>query len=430
MEEWTERAKTHQALVSPIADGFLQRRGQGQKHPVYDFLFTYYNFSPTKLKQWVPSFEETLGVEEKGALPCFSDYWFEVHNSTLRLNSQRLKDQTLTLTAFIEELCNAILKRTPRFGCFGLHEWAMVYRLSREELRHTDYRLRLSPEEIVHFVESQNLCCTHYDAYRFFTPQAAPLNMFKPSLQDRLQNEQAGCLHANMDIYKWTTKLWPWIGSDFIAKAFLIALEGRELDMRASPYDLQEQGYAPIRIETECGRKEYQQLQQQYSLKTLGLRQELAAFCGRLRAWQRPSSLPWYKDGLRFKCTECGKCCTGTPGFVWVSQEEICSMAQFLNISVDLFKRKYIRSRDNRYALIEKKIANEDYECIFLKDKKCQIYKARPTQCRTFPWWKENLNTEESWKLAAKECEGINNDAPIVPYSQIEQSIKINDVQA
>lgn len=285
VEDWTLRAKTHTALVSPIADAFLQRRGYGKKHPVYDFLFTYYNFSPTKLKQWVPSFEEILSINEKGALPCFSDYWFELSNNTLRLNPQRLQDQALSLVAFIEELSNAIMERTPRFGCFGLHEWAMVYRLSPEKLRHTDYRLRLSPEELACFVESQNLCCTHYDAYRFFTPPAEPLNLFKPTLNTRLQNEQAGCLHANMDIYKWATKLWPWIGSDFIAKAFLVALEGRELDMRASPYELQEEGYLPICIETEHGRKEYQQLQQQYAQKAQGLRQELAAFCKRLRSW-------------------------------------------------------------------------------------------------------------------------------------------------
>ncbi len=88
-----------------------------------------------------------------------------------------------------------------------------------------------------------------------------------------------------MDIYKWATKLWPWIGSDFIAKAFFLAIEGRELDMRASPYDLQSYGYAPIRIETEEGRKEYQRLQQQLSQKAQGLRKELADICSRLREW-------------------------------------------------------------------------------------------------------------------------------------------------
>lgn len=287
-EDWTLRAKTHLERVGPTADAFLRRRGLGQKHPVYDFLFTYYSFSPTKLKRWTPSFEEGLSVGHE-ELDCFNEYWFEVQNDILRLNPQRLQGQALALVAFIEELCGAIAKRTPRFGCFGLHEWAMVYRLTPEKLRHSDYPLRLPPDELARFVESQNLCCTHYDAYRFFTPEAQPLNLFKPALQSRLQHEQAGCLHANMDLYKWATKLWPWIGSDFIAKAFVLAMEGRELDMRASPYDLREQGYAPICIETEDGRKEYQRCQQEYTEKTHGLRRELAEFCRRLRAWRASS---------------------------------------------------------------------------------------------------------------------------------------------
>ena len=283
LTDWTQRAKAHKELVSPPAEAFLHRRGLGQKHPVYDFLFTYYSFTPSKLMHWVPSFEEGLTIEQNGELPRISNYWYEIHGNILRLNPGRMHGQALAILAFIEELCNAVLLRTPRFGCFGLHEWAMVYRLSEDELRHTGQRLRLPAVELARFVETQNLCCTHYDAYRFFTPPAEPLNMFKPTLENRIQNEQAGCLHANMDLYKWATKLWPWIGSDFIAKTFLLAKEGRELDMRASPYDLEEQGFPPIRIETEEGRKEYQQLQQHYAQKTLGLRQELAAFCQRFR---------------------------------------------------------------------------------------------------------------------------------------------------
>lgn len=288
-EEWTERASRHSDLVSPIADAFLSRRSLHQKHPVYDFLFTYYSFSPGKLKQWMPSFEEGLRFEDRRGLPSFGDYWFIFQENVLRLNPQLLQGQALSVVTFVEELCNAVLARTPRFGCFGLHEWAMVYRLSKEEIRHAEYPLRLSQDELAAFVDSQNLCCTHYDAYRFFTPSAKPLNVLKPTLNDRIQNEQAGCLHANMDIYKWATKLWPWIGSDFIAKTFALAVEGRELDMRASPYDLTEQGYSPIRIETEEGRKEYQRLQQEYAQKTTALRQELADFCRKLRAWTNNS---------------------------------------------------------------------------------------------------------------------------------------------
>jgi hypothetical protein len=116
----------------------------------------------------------------------------------------------------------------------------------------------------------------------FFTKEARPFNLLNPTLETRLEMEQAGCLHANMDLYKWAGKLWPFIGSDFIAKTFFLALKGRELDMRASPYDLKAEGYDPICIETEEGRKTYQKAQQELSLESNLLRQELQHFCQRL----------------------------------------------------------------------------------------------------------------------------------------------------
>ena len=135
------------------------------------------------------------------------------------------------------------------------------------------------------------------------------------------------------------------------------------------------------------------------------------------------TSLPWYKDGLKFKCTECGKCCTGTTGFVWLTEQELSAMAATLKIDEKTFKMRYVRNRDNRLALVEKKNENGGRDCIFLKDKKCEIYQARPQQCRTFPWWQENLNAPESWKLAALDCEGINDAAPLVPYEEIEKQL-------
>ncbi len=128
----------------------------------------------------------------------------------------------------------------------------------------------------------------------------------------------------------------------------------------------------------------------------------------------------WYKDGLRFTCTQCGKCCTGRPGYVFVSQEEMEAMAKLLNMSVSLFKRKYIKTRGNKLLLVEKK----NHDCVFLQDKKCTVYQARPKQCQTYPWWPENLNSKESWDLAAKECEGISDSASLVPYTQIVQLIR------
>lgn len=131
--------------------------------------------------------------------------------------------------------------------------------------------------------------------------------------------------------------------------------------------------------------------------------------------------LAWYEDGLRFGCTQCGKCCTGAPGYVWVNDAEIQAMADFLGIDVPKFKRLYLRQKDNRYLLVEMKSRNHD--CVFYKDGKCTVYSARPTQCRTFPFWRENLTTEASWTEAATYCEGINDEAPLVPFDEIVRQL-------
>lgn len=284
IEIWTAREKRHKALVAPIADAFVTRRGLQLKHPVHDFLFTYYDLSPSKLKHWVPSFEEHLMVtpEVLEGHPWLNDFWFKVERDILIPKTERIKENTRGLARFVAELCQSILERPYRLTCFGLHEWAMVYKLSPEAIRHQGCRLRLAPDELSSFVESQTICCSHYDAYRFFTPEALPLNRLNPILETRLQMEQGGCIHVNMDLYKWASKLWPWIGSDFITKTFLIALEARELDMRASPYDLIHEGYAPIRIETEEGRRQYQQEQQHLAERARPIREELLAFSLRL----------------------------------------------------------------------------------------------------------------------------------------------------
>lgn len=280
---WTARVEHHERLVAPWANAFIKRREHGLKHPVHDFLFTYYNCSPLKLKQWVPSFEEALSVQDDVVekYPWLTTDWFTRDQNSLCLNIKKTPPTIPSLLSFISQLCKNISERPPRFKCFGLHEWAMVYKASAESIRHQGYRLRLSPEQLAHFVESQNICCSHYDAYRFFTEEARPLNVLNPQLETRLQMEQGGCVHANMDLYKWSVKLWPWIGSDFIAKTFLLALEGRELDMRASPYDLSEAGYAPICIETEEGRLFYQAEQKRFTERASYLRLELSSFCDR-----------------------------------------------------------------------------------------------------------------------------------------------------
>lgn len=135
------------------------------------------------------------------------------------------------------------------------------------------------------------------------------------------------------------------------------------------------------------------------------------------------NSLPWYHEGLRFECTQCGQCCTGAPGAVWVSDEEIMKLRDLLKIDQETLEKRYLRKIAGLWALQEK---SPNYDCIFLEGKKCTAYQARPLQCRTFPFWPGSVQSKESWKHAAQYCEGINDQAPIVPFEEIEKNILLH----
>lgn len=278
-EEWRARQAVHLDRVGDLADRFAQRRSHGTKHPVEDFLFTYYNLSPAKLKQWVPPLGVAIEVTAEDLLDCpwlASDRLVR-QNDRVFLDQAFLTDHTRQLAKWIRDLCDRVSERPVRFRCFGLHEWAMVYRMPPEQIRHQGYELRLTPEELASFVDSQAVCCTHYDAFRFFTPEARPLNAFEPTLETRLEMEQGGCLHTNMDLYKWAGKLLPWCGSDLIGECFANAWTARQLDMRASPYELRALGYEPIAIETPEGRGEYERQQREIASTSEPLRERLRA---------------------------------------------------------------------------------------------------------------------------------------------------------
>ncbi len=133
-------------------------------------------------------------------------------------------------------------------------------------------------------------------------------------------------------------------------------------------------------------------------------------------------SKPWYKEGLKFSCTGCGKCCTGEPGYVWITMEEIEEMADFLKISVKEFIQSYTREVGGHYSLRE---YPRTFDCIFLTDGKyCKLYGARPKQCRTFPFWPENLESKEAWERCKERCEGIDHEeAPLIPLSVIKKTL-------
>jgi Fe-S-cluster containining protein len=128
---------------------------------------------------------------------------------------------------------------------------------------------------------------------------------------------------------------------------------------------------------------------------------------------------PWFQEGLKFKCTGCGKCCTGAPGYVYLSNTDIKNLSEHFKMSSEDFCKKYTRLVDGIHALLDRA---PTYDCIFLENSKCSVYESRPVQCRTFPWWVGNLRTPADWEEAATHCEGIDHeDAPIVPLEHIEK---------
>jgi Fe-S-cluster containining protein len=130
-------------------------------------------------------------------------------------------------------------------------------------------------------------------------------------------------------------------------------------------------------------------------------------------------SEPWFAEGLRFGCTGCGKCCTGSPGYVYLSLQDLERLAAHFKIAQEEFTKKYTRLVDDQYALLDRPGSDD---CLFLQNNQCTIYEARPTQCRTFPWWIHNLRGPEDWEEAAKRCEGINHpDAPLIPSLVIQE---------
>ncbi len=191
--------------------------------------------------------------------------------------------QEVLLTT-LRRLLAATAARPASYGCFGLHEWAMVYRLAEDETRHAGWPLRLGTRGTDEVVESHRIACTHFDAFRFFTEPARARNTLAPTAEDRPDFEQPGCLHAGMDLYKHAFRLSPMIGSELVMDCFELAWDIRELDMRAAPYDLADLGFEPVPIETAEGKRSYAAAQARFAERGAPLRARLVAECDRLLA--------------------------------------------------------------------------------------------------------------------------------------------------
>ena len=275
--DWIAREERHVTRVETFLAPHTARARRGESHPVWDFLFTYYSLKPRQLRRWNPGFGVALAGPTARRLSDRTGYDEVGDGVTVTLSFLQSRAATVE---FIANLMRATAARPPRLNCFGLHEWAMVYRTP--EVRHETVPLRLGSAGTDAVVDSMPLRCSHFDAYRFFTEPASGLNAQALSRDTQVATEQPGCLHAGMDLYKFAYKLGPLVNAELVMDCLELAADARVLDMRASPYDLDAHGFAPIAIETPAGRAEYVRLQQEVANRAAPLRATLADHCDRL----------------------------------------------------------------------------------------------------------------------------------------------------
>lgn len=271
---WQAREKAHQERADALTAEHRSRATRGEKHPVWDFLFSYYSYKPAQLRRW----HAGAGIELEDAAERQTWRWYRVGVApeSAVADASRFASEKSTLADLIERMLRRTAARPGQFGCFGLHEWAMVYQA--DEHRHP-VPLRLGQARTDLVVESHELRCTHYDAFRFFTPEAVPLNRTSLTRDEQPLFEQPGCLHAGMDLYKWATKLGPLVPGELLLDTFELARDIRLLDMQAAPYDLSDWGVTPVRIETAEGKSEYVRQQRGFAERGNLLRSAL------LTAW-------------------------------------------------------------------------------------------------------------------------------------------------
>lgn len=271
--EWQARVETHLERVQRWTLPHKARRSRQERHPVHDFLFQYYMYSARKLETWHPGPAESL-IDTPDARERFGPPEYRAAGGVISRDTGALPRQVLEQLRTVVNVLVATQSRPANFGCYGVHEWAMVYR--GHDVRHAGIApLRLPQAEVDAFVDSRPVACSHFDAYRFFGPEAKPLNRIQLEWSTRHETEQPGCIHANMDLYRWAYTAMPWIGSDLLVDCFELAAELRVLDMQASPYDLEALGFEPVRVETTEGRNEYRRRQKALSERAAILRASL-----------------------------------------------------------------------------------------------------------------------------------------------------------
>ncbi|GAA1475110.1 3-methyladenine DNA glycosylase [Corynebacterium felinum] len=272
LKSWSQREQAHHERAARFTNDHIARRKAGVKHPVFDFLFEYYPIRAAHVSRWYPG----VGVVLADAGTSIQAGWkfYRTQDGLTGVDVDRVRSQRLTTLTYIRDLLSKTVSNPAHFDCFGLHEWAMVYKAS--SVRH-DLPLRLSSAETDAVVEQHSIRCTHFDAFRFFTPAAHSLNLHVLDRESQPDFEQQGCLHAGMDLYKWAAKLGPLVPGELWLDAFEVAWDARILDMEASPYDCRGFGLSVVAIETSAGKQEYVRRQREIAARAMVVRQGLLA---------------------------------------------------------------------------------------------------------------------------------------------------------
>jgi len=274
-DAWIAASADHTTRADALTAAHRARRATGEHHPIEDFLVDYYGLRPARLRRWHPG----VGVLLTGPdVPQATWRWYRAHaipaGRGVGLDVEAFRAERGSTVAYVHRLLVATASRPAFTGCLGLHEWAMVYRQDDARRRHS-LPLRLGRAGTDAVVEAHPVRCSHIDAFRFFTPAAIPLNRLRPTRENQPDLEQPGCLHATMDLLKWSLKLGPAVPGDLLLDCLALAREVRVLDMRASPYDVTSLGESPVPIETAEGRAQYVAAQRAFAARAAPLRQRL-----------------------------------------------------------------------------------------------------------------------------------------------------------
>ncbi|WP_342319706.1 3-methyladenine DNA glycosylase [Corynebacterium mayonis] len=277
-QQWTNAQADHETRARQWVDPHLKRKASGQSHPVWDFLFDYYWPRPSHLTRWNPG----LGTQLAQAADCpiaRRRHYMADKDGAVRLDVESFLAHRGDSMRQMRDLMAQVDTAFPHFDCFGMHEWAMVYR--SDNPRH-DLPLRLGVRATNKVVDAHPLKCTHYDAFRYFTPAARPLNLTVLDRSGQADNDQPGCVHVTMDLYKWAMNMGPVVPGELLLDIFELAREARRLDMEASPYDCRGLGLGVVAVETPEGKAEYVRRQRELATRAKPLRVRLVELLDRL----------------------------------------------------------------------------------------------------------------------------------------------------